>query len=81
VINLLPPIELDDSDEWEVNQILACRFDHHHKGSGLLHLVEWRGFDNNPNAMSWELPKHPTNTPDMVQASPDAVVILKLVWT
>jgi len=43
-----PPIELDDFDEWEVHQILDSRIDCHCKGSGLLYLVEWKGFDNTP---------------------------------
>jgi len=60
-------IELDDSDEWEVDWILDSRFDHHHKGLGLLYLIEWKGFDNTPDAMSWELPEHLSNAPDLVQ--------------
>ena len=63
-----PPIELDDSDEWEVHQILDSRVDRCRKGSGILYLVEWKGFDNTPNATSWEPPEHLTNAPDMVQA-------------
>jgi len=59
---------LDDSNKWEVHQILDSRVDCHHKGSGLLYLVEWKGFDNTPDAMSWETPKHLANTPDVVQA-------------
>ena len=62
-----PPIELDDSDKWEVHHILDSRVDCHCKGLGLLYLVEWKGFDNTPNAMSWELPEHLANAPDMVQ--------------
>ena len=61
-----PPIELDDSDKWEVHQILDSRIDHCHKGSGLLYLVEWKGFDNTPDAMSWELPEHLVNAPDIM---------------
>ena len=63
-----PLIELDDSDEWEVHQILDSRVDHHCKGSGLLYLVEWKGFDNTPDATSWEPPEHLANAPNMVQA-------------
>jgi len=62
-----PPIELGDSDEWEVHQILDSRVDRHRKGSGLLYLVEWRGFNNTPDAMSWEPPEHLANAPDVVQ--------------
>ena len=63
-----PPIELDDSYEWEVNWILDSRIDHHCKGSGLLYLIEWKGFDNTPDATSWEPPEHLVNAPDVVQA-------------
>jgi len=59
---------LDDSDEWEVHWILDSRIDRHHMGSGLLYLVEWKGFDNTPDATSWELPEHLENAPDVVQA-------------
>src|SRR5882724_6374976 len=48
-----PPIELDNSSKWEVHQILDIRVDHCCKRSGLLYLVEWKGFDNTPNSMSW----------------------------
>jgi len=60
-------MELDDSDELEVNQILNSRFDHHCKGSGLLYLVKLKWFDNTSGAMSWEPPKHLVNAPDMIQ--------------
>src|SRR5882724_2277276 len=62
------PIKLDDSDKWEVHQIMDSRVDCHHKGSGLLYLVEWKGFDNTPDATSWEPPEHLENTPNVVQA-------------
>src|SRR5882724_13634730 len=41
-----PPIELDNSNDWEVHRSLDSRIDCHHKGSGLLYLVKWKGFDN-----------------------------------
>jgi len=63
-----PLIVLDNSDKWEVHQILDSRIDHCHKGSGLLYLVKWKGFDNTPDATSWEPPEHLVNTPDIVQA-------------
>jgi len=68
VVDPLPPIELDDSDEWEVNWILDSKVDRHRKGPGLLYLVEWKGFDNTPDATSWEPPKHLAHAPDLVQA-------------
>ena len=67
-IDPLPPIELDDSDEWEVHRILDSRVDRRRKGSGLLYLVKWKGFDNTPDATSWEPPEHLANTPGVVQA-------------
>jgi len=67
VVNPPPLIKLDNSDEWEVNWILDNRFDHCHKGSGLLYLVEWKGFNNTPNVTSWELPEHLGNATDLVQ--------------
>ena len=63
-----PPVELDDTDKWEVHRILDSRIDRHHKGSGLRYLVEWKGFDNTPDATSWEPPKHLVNALDVVQA-------------
>jgi len=62
------PIELDDSDEWEVNRILDSKLDRRRKGPGLLYLVEWKGFDNTPDATSWEPPDHLANATDLVQA-------------
>ena len=63
-----PLIELDDSDKWEVHQILDSRIDCRCKGSGLRNLVELKGFNNTPNAMSSEPPEHLVNAPDIVQA-------------
>jgi len=68
VINPPPLIELDDSDEWEVHWILDSRIDRCRKGSGLLYLVEWKGFNNTPDATSWEPPGHLKNAHDLVQA-------------
>src|SRR5882724_4615149 len=64
-----PPIELENSNKWEVHRILDSRIDRRCKGSGLLYLVEWKGFGNTPDATSWEPPKHLTNTPNVVWAS------------
>jgi len=54
-------------DEWEVNQILDSRFDQHCKGSGLLYLVKWKGFDHTPDTTSWEPPEHLVNASDLVK--------------
>jgi len=57
---------LDYSEEWEIYQIFDSRLDCYQKGLGLLYLVEWKGFDNTPDATSWESPKHLMNAPDVV---------------
>src|SRR5467141_2565681 len=62
------PIELDNSDQWEVNRILDSKLDRRRKGPGLLYLVKWKGFDNTPDATSWEPPDHLVNATDLVQA-------------
>ena len=64
-----PPIKLDISNEWEINWILDSRFDCCCKGSGLLYLVKWKGFDNTPNATSWGPPEHLVNAPDVARHS------------
>ena len=61
------PIELDDSDKWEIHRILDSKVDRRRKGRGLLYLVEWKGFDNTPDATSWEPPEHLANASDLVQ--------------
>ena len=63
-----PLIELDNSDKWEVHKILDSRIDHHRKGSGILYLMEWKGFYNTPDTTSCEPPEHLVNAPDVVQA-------------
>src|SRR5882672_1182749 len=68
VVDPPPLIELDKSDKWEVNWILDSRFDCCRKGSGLLYLVKWKGFDNTPDTTSWEPPTHLENACDLVQA-------------
>jgi len=40
----------------EVHQILDSQIDHSQKGPAFLYLVEWKGFNNTPEATSWELP-------------------------
>src|SRR5882672_6499763 len=68
VVDPPPPIELNDSDEWEVNWILDSKVDRCRKGPGLLYVVEWKCFDNTPDATSWEPPEHLANATDLVQA-------------
>ena len=66
--DLLPPLEIDDSTEYEVYRILDSKIDHRRKGSGLLYLVEWSGFDNTADATSWEPEENVRNAPDLVRA-------------
>ena len=47
-----PPLEVDDSMEYKVYCILDSKIDRRQKGSGLLYLVEWSGFDNTADATS-----------------------------
>ena len=66
--DLPPPLELDNDDKYEVHRILDSRIDHHRKGSGLLYLVEWKGFDNTSESTSWEPEANVQNAPDLVRA-------------
>jgi len=65
---LLLPLELDDSEEFEVNRILDSKVDHRRKGSGILYLVEWKGFDNTAESTSWEPKGNVWNAPNLIQA-------------
>jgi len=61
-------LELDNDDKYKVNQILDSRINHCCKGTGLLYLIEWKGFGNSSDSMSWELVENVQNTPDLVEA-------------
>ena len=63
-----PPLEVDDSTEYKVYRILDSKIDHRRKGSGLLYLIEWSGFDNTADATSWEPEENVQNASDLVQA-------------
>ena len=58
-----PPLEVDDST---VYRILDSKIDRRRKGSGLLYLIEWSGFDNTADATSWEPEENVRNAPDLV---------------
>src|SRR6266481_9214391 len=68
----LPLLELDNSDEYQVQQILDSKIDHRRKGSGLLYLVEWKGFNNMAKSSSWEPEENVRNAPDLVRAFHEA---------
>jgi len=63
-----PPLEVDDSSEYEVQRILDSRIDWCRKGPGLLYLVEWSGFDNTVESTSWEPAENVRNAPDLIKA-------------
>src|SRR6266481_5242681 len=67
-----PPLELDDSNKYQVQQILDSKIDCHCKGSGLLYLVEWKGLDNTAKSSSWEPEANVRNAPDLVMAFHEA---------
>ena len=54
--------------EYEVYRILDSKIDRRRKGSGLLYLIEWSGFDNTADATSWEPEENVRNAPDLVRA-------------
>src|SRR6266481_9607290 len=62
-----PPLELDDSDEYQVQQILNSKINCHCKGFGLLYLFEWNSFNNMAKSSSWEPEENVHNTPDLVR--------------
>ena len=67
-----PPLELDDDEEYEDQRILDSKVDQHRQGSGLLYLVEWKGFDNTSESTSWEPEENIWNAPDLVRAFHEA---------
>ena len=54
--------------KYEVNRILDSRINRHCKGTGLLYLVEWKGFGNSSESTSWEPVAHMQNTTELVEA-------------
>src|SRR6266481_197758 len=63
-----PPLELDGSNEYEVQRVLDSKINCCRKGSGLVYLVEWLGFDNTTESTSWEPEENLRNAPDLVRA-------------
>ncbi|MBW0594229.1 hypothetical protein O181_133944 [Austropuccinia psidii MF-1] len=57
----LPPITIEEEEEWEVSQVLDSKL----KGRKLWYLVEWKGFSQDPERSTWESAKHLNNYPDL----------------
>ena len=76
-----PPLELDDYEEYKVQRILDSKVNQCWKGSGLLYLVEWKGFDDTSESMSWEPKENVQNAPDLIREFPEAYPTkLKPLW-
>ena len=63
-----PPLEVDDSAEYEVYRIMDSRINRHRKSLGLLYLIEWSGFNNMADATSWDHEENVWNAPDLIKA-------------
>ena len=49
-----PPVRIQDDLEYEVASILDSKVDRRRKGNGLLYLVQWSGYEDSAEALSWE---------------------------
>jgi len=63
-----PPNASDDSNEWEVHQILNSWFNHLCRGQGSFTSLKWKGLTTPPMPQVWNLPNALLNAPDIVQA-------------
>ncbi|MBW0583745.1 hypothetical protein O181_123460 [Austropuccinia psidii MF-1] len=59
----LPPIIIEEEEEWEVSQILDSKF----KKRKLWYLVEWKGFSQDPERSTWEPAENLKNCPELVK--------------
>jgi len=62
---LLPPIEIDDSLEFEVAQILDSKLDQQRRDP-LLYLIQWSGYEGIPDEYLWTLATNLENTAELV---------------
>ncbi|MBW0473972.1 hypothetical protein O181_013687 [Austropuccinia psidii MF-1] len=58
-----PPVILEDQEGWEVAQVLVSNL----KRGTLWYLVEWKGFNEDPERTAWEPASNCTNFPDLVE--------------
>jgi len=61
-----PLVEYSDHIEFEVAAILDSRVDQWRKGSGILYLVQWAGFEGTAEEFSWEPLENVSNASTMV---------------
>ncbi|MBW0555408.1 hypothetical protein O181_095123 [Austropuccinia psidii MF-1] len=61
----LPPplVIVEEQEEWEVAQVLDSKL----KRGTLWYLVEWKGFNEDPERTTWEPASSLTNSPDLVK--------------
>ncbi|MBW0593904.1 hypothetical protein O181_133619 [Austropuccinia psidii MF-1] len=58
-----PPVIVEEQEEWEVAQVLDSKL----KRGTLWYLVEWKGFNEDPERTTWEPASNLTNSPDLVK--------------
>ncbi|MBW0490575.1 hypothetical protein O181_030290 [Austropuccinia psidii MF-1] len=59
----LPPIIIEEEEEWEVSQILDSKI----KRGKLWYLVEWKGFSQDPERSTWEPIENSKNCPEPIK--------------
>ncbi|MBW0477260.1 hypothetical protein O181_016975 [Austropuccinia psidii MF-1] len=58
-----PPIIIEEEEEWEVSKILDSKI----RRGKLWHLVEWKGFSQDPERYTWEPTKNLKNFPELIK--------------
>ncbi|MBW0571087.1 hypothetical protein O181_110802 [Austropuccinia psidii MF-1] len=59
----LPPIIIEEEEEWEVSQIMDAKL----KREKPWYLVEWKGFSQDPESSTWEPAKNLKNCTELVE--------------
>ncbi|MBW0514731.1 hypothetical protein O181_054446 [Austropuccinia psidii MF-1] len=59
----LPPIIIEEEEEWEVSQILDSKL----KRGKLWYLVEWKGFSQDSERSAWEPTENLKNCPELIK--------------
>ncbi|MBW0540116.1 hypothetical protein O181_079831 [Austropuccinia psidii MF-1] len=58
-----PPVIVEEQEEWEVAQVLDSNL----KRGTLWYLVEWKGFNEDPERTAWESASNLNNSPELVK--------------